>query len=183
MEGATMDHQTFAQLLGNYGEFVGALAVVATLVYLTLQVRYQANQIKIASFQASTARYDDLMAYALGDPENFSWFRDGLRSYTSLRPEDQARFHSHLIRVISSYRQNLVLLDAGAIPKSILIGQKRDIARILKCSGAAEWAESVSPEHPKAKAGWDALIRDILDGGESEKPQNIFLPFLAEQSD
>ncbi len=35
-----MDHQAFAQLLGNYGEFVGAIAVVGTLVYLALQVRH-----------------------------------------------------------------------------------------------------------------------------------------------
>ena len=35
-----MDHLTFAQLLGNYGEFVGAIAVVATLFYLALQVRH-----------------------------------------------------------------------------------------------------------------------------------------------
>ena len=35
-----MDHQAFAQLLGNYGEFVGALAVVATLFYLAVQVRH-----------------------------------------------------------------------------------------------------------------------------------------------
>jgi len=34
-----MDHQEFAQLLGNYGEFVGAIAVVATLGYLALQIR------------------------------------------------------------------------------------------------------------------------------------------------
>jgi hypothetical protein len=34
-----MDHQAFAQLLGNYGEFVGAIAVVATLAYLAVQVR------------------------------------------------------------------------------------------------------------------------------------------------
>jgi hypothetical protein len=34
-----MDHQAFAQLLGNYGEFVGAVAVVGTLVYLAIQVR------------------------------------------------------------------------------------------------------------------------------------------------
>jgi len=26
-----MDHKSFAQLLGNYGEFVGAIAVVVTL--------------------------------------------------------------------------------------------------------------------------------------------------------
>jgi hypothetical protein len=36
-----MDHQAFAQLLGNYGEFVGAIAVVTTLAYLAIQVRQQ----------------------------------------------------------------------------------------------------------------------------------------------
>lgn len=34
-----MDHQMFAQLLGNYGEFVGAIAVVVTLGYLSVQIR------------------------------------------------------------------------------------------------------------------------------------------------
>ena len=34
-----MDHQAFAQLLGNYGEFIGAIAVVVTLFYLAVQVR------------------------------------------------------------------------------------------------------------------------------------------------
>ena len=35
-----MDHETFAQLLGNYGQFVGAIAVVVTLGYLAIQVRH-----------------------------------------------------------------------------------------------------------------------------------------------
>ena len=35
-----MDHEAFAALLGNYGEFVGAIAVVGTLVYLAVQVRH-----------------------------------------------------------------------------------------------------------------------------------------------
>jgi hypothetical protein len=35
-----MDHQAFAQLLGNYGEFVGAIAVMATLFYLAIQVKH-----------------------------------------------------------------------------------------------------------------------------------------------
>jgi hypothetical protein len=34
-----MDHQDLAQLLGNYGEFIGAIAVVTTLVYLAVQVK------------------------------------------------------------------------------------------------------------------------------------------------
>ncbi len=35
-----MDHLTFAQLLGSYGEFFGAIAVIATLIYLSIQVRH-----------------------------------------------------------------------------------------------------------------------------------------------
>lgn len=35
-----MDLMTTAQLLGNFGEFVGAIAVVLTLIYLANQVRY-----------------------------------------------------------------------------------------------------------------------------------------------
>ena len=38
-----MDHQAIAQLLGNYGEFVGAIAVVARLYYLALQVRHSSD--------------------------------------------------------------------------------------------------------------------------------------------
>ena len=34
-----MDHQAFAQLLGNYGEFIGGIVVVVSVVYLALQLR------------------------------------------------------------------------------------------------------------------------------------------------
>jgi hypothetical protein len=34
-----MDHQALAQLLGNYGELVGAIGVVITLGYLAVQIR------------------------------------------------------------------------------------------------------------------------------------------------
>ena len=33
-----MDHQRISQLLGNDGEFIGAIAVVITLGYLAMQV-------------------------------------------------------------------------------------------------------------------------------------------------
>ncbi len=32
-----MDHQAIAQLLGNYAEFGGAIAVVTTLAYLAVR--------------------------------------------------------------------------------------------------------------------------------------------------
>ena len=61
-----MDHLTFAQLLGNYGEFVGAIAVVVTLGYLALQIRQSkiALEANTQSMQAqiAQARADNLTA-------------------------------------------------------------------------------------------------------------------------
>ena len=52
-----MDHQAFAQLLGNYGEFVGSLGVVATLGYLVIQVR-QNNRMLSSNTAALVQKQD-----------------------------------------------------------------------------------------------------------------------------
>ena len=41
--------QATAQLLGNFGEFVGAIAVVATLAYLSVQVRHSTSATQAAN--------------------------------------------------------------------------------------------------------------------------------------
>jgi len=49
-----MDHQAFAQLLGNYGEFIASLGVVVSLVYLAIQIRSNTRVTKAnASYQAT----------------------------------------------------------------------------------------------------------------------------------
>jgi len=60
-----MDHQAFAQMLGSYGEFVGAIAVVATLFYLVVQVR-QSKQATEANTRAirGNASWDSEIVFA-----------------------------------------------------------------------------------------------------------------------
>lgn len=42
-----MEHQEFAQLLGSYGEFVAAIAVVAALVYRAVQIRQNTESLRV----------------------------------------------------------------------------------------------------------------------------------------
>ncbi len=44
-----------SQVLGNLGEFVGAIAVVATLLYLAIQVRDAGRSATFAAVQANRA--------------------------------------------------------------------------------------------------------------------------------
>lgn len=49
-----MDLMSVAQLLGNFGEFVGSIGVVVTLIYLAVQIRANTRTTKAnASFQAT----------------------------------------------------------------------------------------------------------------------------------
>jgi hypothetical protein len=50
LEEKTMDHPTFAQLLGNYGEFLGAIAVAVTLIYLAGQLRQNTRALRSTSY-------------------------------------------------------------------------------------------------------------------------------------
>ena len=52
-----MDHQAFAQMLGNYGEFVGSIAVLATLVYLGLQTKQNTRVLELNSRMHEASMY------------------------------------------------------------------------------------------------------------------------------
>jgi len=62
-----MDHLTIAQLLGNYGEFFGSIAVVATLVYLARQV-HQSSQ--LSRMQLNTGGLESFARFRQMQNEN-----------------------------------------------------------------------------------------------------------------
>lgn len=60
-----MDDLTFMELtsvLGNLGEFIGSVAVVATLIYLAIQVRQNSRQMQDNVNSLQVSAYQDLMS-------------------------------------------------------------------------------------------------------------------------
>jgi hypothetical protein len=55
-----VDHQAFAQLLGNYGEFFGAIAVVATLFYLAVQIKQNTRQLRRAETNSTLEQANNI---------------------------------------------------------------------------------------------------------------------------
>ena len=176
-----MDAFQLFELLGNLGEFFGAIAVVATLIYLAIQIRQNSAQLRISSRQIAEERYRDLIDNVLADPEHFRWFKAGLESYRQLDPAEQAQFHSHMNGLIESYLTNLSLRKAGVISEGLFLTQKMDSARILKCPGSVEWAKSLRME-PKTRESLNPIIEDILSVDAEAVPLNEGLPFLAKKS-
>ena len=95
-----MDHQAFAQLLGNYGEFVGAIGVVVTLGYLAIQIKQNTRATKNASAETMMVAAQNT-ALALGSSNEAAsiWVR-GLTDYSSLDADEQSRMHFLLLSQI-----------------------------------------------------------------------------------
>lgn len=63
-----------SQLLGNYGEFVGAIAIVITLVYLAIQVRQNTRMMRASIRQARSD--SSVHLYSLGATSVVAEIRD-----------------------------------------------------------------------------------------------------------
>lgn len=64
-----MDHQAVAQLLGNYGEFIGSIAVLVTLVYLSVQVRQAKHEVSLVGRQARANLAANVLSPVISSPE------------------------------------------------------------------------------------------------------------------
>ena len=101
-----MDHLTFAQLLGNYGEFVGAIAVVATLVYLTTQIRQNTRSINSNNNNNVMTGFNQINVVLASDPEAARIFGMGFSSFEELNEVEQVRFR-HLLNGFFNIYRNL----------------------------------------------------------------------------
>jgi hypothetical protein len=92
-----MDHQVFAQLLGNYGEFFGSIAVFITLAYLSIQIRSSNKQAELESFRHNwdgLNRWCDSLSQST---ERASIINRGRQSLDSLTEDERLVFlHIHL---------------------------------------------------------------------------------------
>jgi hypothetical protein len=87
-----MDHVTFAQLLGNYGEFLGAIGVMVTLIYLSLQLRQNTKSNNGAIVATHLQAYGDTIRVAGASLEAARTMRLGCTDPESLTNDELSQF-------------------------------------------------------------------------------------------
>jgi len=101
-----MDHQAFAQLLGNYGEFVGAIAVVVALGYLAVRIRQNTRTVSLNRGQAGAAEFSQVHEQIFGNADLASLIAQCRNPEASeLSPGDEERvrrFANHCVNVYAS---------------------------------------------------------------------------------
>jgi hypothetical protein len=92
-----MDHQAIAQMLGNYGEFVGAIAVVVTLAYVAVQVR-QSKQATIENTKAvRSSIFESLNQTELAFSDFYAEHRSGLAELQPLASREELTAEQNIL--------------------------------------------------------------------------------------
>jgi len=140
-----MDLMSTAQLLGNLGEFVGAIAVVITLAYLAIQIRRsraatEANtkHLQSAALRDMTARMESRALLLASDSE---FAGRVFRSYTdseSLTDLDRFQLGWYLASWVTDFEEAYRQYSLGTIPEAALNSRTANMAELLQFPGARE---------------------------------------------
>ena len=119
-----MDQQAFAQLLGNYGEFVGAIAVVVTLIYLTLQIRQNTIALRMSTASEWLEKDYELVLPMIENRELAEVWVKGGDNLEELDEVDQQRIFFFERRAIMLWHHMYQLRAQGRLPDSSWNEQK-----------------------------------------------------------
>jgi hypothetical protein len=138
------------QDLGSLGEFVGAIAVVISLIYLAVQVRRNTQQLESnvqallrAESSAQHEQWSNWRKMQINDPELISVWNRGLKDLQSLNDVEYTQFNmlaTELFYIISNVweRQQASVAPSGAWE----IGRRSAAAFLEQPGGTAWWSKA-----------------------------------------
>ena len=100
--------------LGNVGEFVAAVGVIISLIYLAVQIRQNTSSVRTSTFHESASRLADITRGIAEQKELARMFRTGLGGLEQLEDDDdRLRFVMLLTTVFRHYEDLLFQYRAG----------------------------------------------------------------------
>ena len=125
--------------LGAIAELIGAIAVVATLIYLAAQIRQNTLSNRNAALQTVSSQYADWLSTIIENEAVARIYRAGLEDFNQLTQEDRIRFGmllTHLCRACDAqYHQH----TTNALPQEMWESTLESLVGVLEKPGGSTW--------------------------------------------
>jgi hypothetical protein len=144
------------QELGSLGDLIAAIATIATLFYLAIQIRQNTRTVRAASFQ-ETVRDAAAMTDALAaDSELSRIYWVGVRDLEALTPEERRRFGAYMLSVFRRMENVVYQTEYGALESDAWEGLKNVWSFTLSQPGGGAW-------WARAKNLFSAAFREYVE--------------------
>jgi hypothetical protein len=125
--------------LAAWGEFIGGIAVVVSLVYLASQIRQNSKMLRASTASANAQIQQAYGAMLAQDGDLAQLFRTGLVDRSALSDSDLQRFDALLLVFFQGNQQQFEFTREGlGLPLSSE-SNKRGLRRLAQQPGAQEW--------------------------------------------
>jgi len=130
------------QDLGSIGEFVAAIATVATLVYLAIQIRSNTVAVRSAAAQSVHEAFASWYHLLAADSALAQLVTDGLRDYSSLSETDRARFVATFMAFLSNCQDAFIKWREGSLSPELWRGWELVMMNLVNAPGGKDfWDE------------------------------------------
>lgn len=156
---------------GAIGEIIGGIAVVATLIYLSIQLKQTSQAVKVSTADTGSTHNAAVWREMIANPELVKILIKGGKDVLSLSEEDYFRYILANNMIMRFFEHQFLLKQQGALPDGFWEGIEVSIAEILGTEGAKyAWQQNnhlYSAEFKTLVAGLNPPSQSILD-----KPPN-----------
>ena len=149
--------------LGSVGEFIAAIATLATLVYLALQIRQNTLATRAASHHAITDVMNKTNHLVIGDAEVARIWVAGRADRSALDDEELERFDNLLLSYFHVFETLHYQARVGAGDNELLLAEEKSFAHLLSLPGVSEWWT----ENPYA---FSPVFLSYMEGFRSSPP-------------
>jgi hypothetical protein len=146
--------------LGNIGEFVAAVAVVLSLIYLAVQIRQNTRSVRMASHHAVMSEFRTNVRVLTQDPELASAYQVGLEHPDQLSETDRARFGPMLASSVQIYEELYAHYRAGLIERDLWESRQRNLFYLMSLPGPLAWWRGEATYMP-GRRGSDQVSEDF----------------------
>lgn len=144
--------------IADWADLIGALAVVASLIFLARQIHQNTNAVKAQTFTALSDRISQsnqgpLSEYMAGVIKN------GLESFENLTQEEQVSFSYWMLDRTMVYE--LLVGAPEATSPEIVAGCDKNLRYLFRAKGVQEWWQTSARED--VSSTMRAYVDDLLD--------------------
>jgi len=176
------------QSLANLGEVIGAAAVVASLLYLALQVRQNSKAQRTENYARALERVSAFQAVLSQDNDLARIFAKGVWDTSKLTGLEKIRFTWSLYEAFGSFEFMFHTYETDEIPEEVWNRWSQTVAWWLIFPGVRQWwmnrpvnftesftsfVESVIRENPtdlKANERWQRFVASGVEEPQGTQP-------------
>ena len=153
------------EAIGAVGEIVGAVAVLATLLYLALQIRQNTRFVQAATYHSAIRARNEFNFAVAMNPELSALLIRAADRNTALDAEEQQRFNALMWALFNLFEDAFVQHSQGLLSRESWEGTRWAMRVQLSSSAARDWMQQ---NRPGFTAGLQGEITNLIAQTEEE---------------